>query len=264
MPPWTPPPIPAGAGVPVLTVPIQAYRVSDNAGLRPADITPEQVAWWVDQTNRVYAPAGIRFTFDPSRDFADLRDSALNDAVSPSDVAAPNEYRVGDLRSALLPAKLVVYFRHGPGEGPTGMAFASKDHNFVMMPGWAEGTCGHPDSGLLAHEIGHFLGLWHTFAATFPDIPAAETYAAARGNDPAGFDGDQLADTPPDPYITSNQCHPPTSILVGGVQMQLPAADVMSYYDGHDALTPQQVAIVRANLEARLKNGMKAPATPAQ
>ena len=48
----------------IYTVRVQAVRVSDDDGARPADIVPVQVRQWVSKANEVYAVAAIQLQFN--------------------------------------------------------------------------------------------------------------------------------------------------------------------------------------------------------
>jgi uncharacterized protein with LGFP repeats len=49
----------ASASSPNYSIPIVAYRVSDDDGSRPCTIMASEVQQWVDEANRVYAAAGV-------------------------------------------------------------------------------------------------------------------------------------------------------------------------------------------------------------
>jgi hypothetical protein len=251
---------------PLLTVHLQAVLVSDDDGQRPVRITPQQVQLWVDKGNQVFAQASVRFMYDPDVDFATLNSTLLNDMTDDSNADWQREVDFGNRVAAEHAGKLVVFFIHGPGKGPTGGGFSASNYNFVKMPGFDDTTvCGHQDIGILAHEIGHYYGLSHPFAKTFSSLQDAETYLSVHANDPEAFDGDGLSDTPPDPFIDIPllQCNPKESITLNGIKFPLPRYNIMTYYDTTGAdradLTPQQSAIVRWVLSVRAKNGMATP-----
>jgi hypothetical protein len=116
------------------------------------------------------------------------------------------------------PDKLVIFFRHGPGAAATGNGFAfppqsGRITNFVAIPGFYDTSIitGKNASGawiwnqnifLMAHEIGHYLGLYHTFPGWSDDatdtFDKTSDYIAANGGRADALDGDHLADTPPE------------------------------------------------------------------
>jgi hypothetical protein len=155
----------------------------------------------------------------------------------------------------------VVFFRHGPGETPTGGGFSWYDYNFVAMPGFDSDVCGYQNIGMLAHEIGHYLGLAHTFDEIFVSEQEAEAFFIANDNDPLAFDGDGFADTPPDPYVEvwAIQCEPVDSIELGGMTFPLPRTNIMSYYEVRTGLSQQQIERVRYVLGLRRQNYMAMP-----
>lgn len=243
------------ASVPLLTVRVQAIQVSDDDGGRAANVTPDQVAQWVEFANRAFADARIRFEFHlDGSDWSVLKSTLLNNMTGTSDPAWVQEKAFGNEIAARHPGKLVLFCRHGPGPNPTGGGFSWWDYNFVAMPGFADAShCGHPHIDAFAHEAGHYLGLPHTFSGDpFKTIDEAETFFQDRGDDPAAFDGDGFTDTPPDPAVRTLECQRVAQITLDGVLFVLPRDNLMSYYDERRALSPQQIARARWILEKRI------------
>jgi hypothetical protein len=139
---------------------ILAYRVCDDDGTRPARVTPDQVAQWVEFANRTFASAGIRFEFGADDDFHSLRSTLLNDLSEGEHPDFARQKLHARQVAAQHPDRLVVLFRHGRGATGWGNGFAGPDLNFVVMPGWEDAShCGHSHVDALAHEIGHYLAL---------------------------------------------------------------------------------------------------------
>lgn len=240
--------------MPVIRVAIQAVVVSDDDGARQAPVDTRELAASVDFANRTFERAGVRFDFSVDRDVTTVRSSLLNDLAAPP---VPNWAQLkplGDRVAAHHPGKIVVLLRHGPGSRSVGDGFAGTDHAFIVMPGTrAASHCGHPHTDALAHEIGHYLGLAHTFAGEpFPDRAAAESHFLEHGRDPAVFDGDGLSDTLPDPAIRALECRRVGSVELGNVTFPLPRRNIMSYYDERDSLSALQAQRARWVLEQRL------------
>jgi hypothetical protein len=154
----------------------------------------------------------------------------------------------------------VVFFRHGRGPQPTGAGFAGTDYNFVVMPGWADDLhCGHDHVSALSHELGHHLGLRHTFARVF-DVPGqAADFLAACGGDVRAFDGDGLQDTAPDPGVRTTECQAIDALELGGARVPLARRNIMSYYDQPESLSHEQIERLRWFLLERRAHQLKLP-----
>jgi hypothetical protein len=244
------------------TVPLQVVLVADDDGKRQVPTSPPQIQAWVDFTNQVFAQAHVRFTCrGDAQDTVSVRSTLLNRVMESREATFREAVRAGNRIAARYPGKLTVFCRWGPADQPSGNGFSSGDYNFVVMsPFAAMNHCGHPHSDALAHEIGHYLGLPHTFVGEpFPTREAAAEYFRRKGSDPAVFDGDGFADTPPDPAIRTLECARVAQIELNGVVFRLPRRNIMSYYDERDSLSRQQIARVRWILDKRLEGGMAMP-----
>jgi hypothetical protein len=97
----------------------------------------------------------------------------------------------------------------------------------------------------LAHEMGHYLGLCHTFYQLAP--------VASRGPEVAecNLTGDGICDTPPDPGPEKCARGPDCALDCGNAAAPDPT-NIMSYYVGcRRLLTAEQLAEARRNLALR-------------
>lgn len=265
---------------------IQAVRCMDADGRRAAVINPTEVQAWVDKANECYSGAGIQFDFDPETDWTEVRDTTLNaldtESRHGSKAAADKTKNLATNYSALWPCKVVVYFRHGAKASATGGGFSSPAASYIAMPGFSKTfsnkyylNTAHPDHGaskqnlkLFAHEMGHYLGLPHSFKSVdytgFTDPHAAVLAYMKQHNFKtlADIDGDRhvIWDTPPDlgisyyllkgwnPANTMQETHLSSSSLGINLRFNTDQHQVMSYFaqcNDYLRLSPDQRRRVR-------------------
>jgi len=235
--------------LPKLEIPVQAVFLQDDDGSHPCAITPGNVLAWINAVNQVWAPANIRLTFNEtpgSSDYYWLKSTLLNSMTGDLDPQWPAQVSLGNSWASIYPGKLVIFFRYGPGPGATGGGFSWTSFNFIAMPGYySTGVCGTQNATLLAHELGHYLGLPHTFPKEFVSYGDAVNYDTAGGSGPTNdvFEADGRDATYPDPYIKTSyyQCDPAvTQVVINGKTFVLPRDNVMSYYYPVNEVTSSQ------------------------
>ncbi len=118
-----------------------------------------------------------------------------------------------------------------------------------------------PGGGTLAHEIGHYLGLFHTHPAWGPMKDFDQIVEMAKTEGVAAFDGDLLSDTPPDPgpdyyleKVSSDKCGGPASFKIAKVTFKPDRSNLMSYFRCPPiTLSPKQIAVIRKTLDHPLR-----------
>jgi hypothetical protein len=256
----------------VVQVRLQAIRLADSMKVpdgrcvNAAVTDPGDVTDWVNYANRAFAPAFLHLVFDPAKDWATVCDTALNqkwpDLAKATKTA--NSY----------PGKIPVFFRaRSDGNGYSWWDPDPKKANtwdrvdFVLLPGEIHlrdtTVCDHPNLAQLAHDVGHYLGLGHTFPTKSNFKSAAEAKQWLK--DGKNFDGDGFSDTPEDPGPpVVNGCgqFPSEVAFAGTTYKDLPRTNIMSYYAEAastyasggpliQTVTPQQIARMYQMLEQR-------------
>lgn len=241
-------------------VPILVVRVSDDDGGRRANISAFEVQQWVDEANDIFLSSQIQFEFIPAETgphWIDINNTDMNNVAGefPGDPIWENSKNLGNQIAEEHPDKIVIFFRHGPGDFPTGGGFSSTQYDFIVMPGFQHTElCGEQNIVLFAHEIGHYLGLFHTFTQDLATINDAIDFYIESGRNPNVFDGDGLADTSPDALIREIDCTSATTVNLDGDIFELLRDNNMSYYYNNGIQkthTIQQINILELWLDIR-------------
>ena len=219
-------------------LPILAIRLRDDGGAAPsASITSQQIQVWIDSANVNWPDHGFVFSFDSTQDLKWANSSVLN---AESDDGNESGYQfVGNLAAWLFDPDrkhIVVFFR---ARGGGGFSWGPSSKNFVSMPSFnntsiSKPTVGSPNFTLLSHELGHYLGLAHTFVGQNCNVVSL----ANSDNDVGGqvsATGDDVNDTAPDPQAkcapTTTLICPEGSVSVNGQAFNPPWRNVMTYHD---------------------------------
>ena len=202
---------------------LRVIALSNDDGTKAPQVTAAQFTDVVARLNRVYRGAGIRFLYDEAADWQAMNSTGMNEDAT--------IFTQGNAIAATLPGRIPLLLRWGSGTGVTGNGNAypppgagtlpanvtDNDQRYVALPSL------YPTTGLsfltlgngsfIAHELGHYLGLYHTFpgwdgtnpvfgTSTSPAAVADQalvTYVGNNGGTVEALDGDRLPDTPPDP-----------------------------------------------------------------
>jgi Bacterial tandem repeat domain 1 len=262
---------------------IHAIPLSDDDGGRAFNFTAKDLADLIKRANQRFQAASIELAFDPQHDWRPRRSTALNNLQN----SGSKWFEPGNAVAARIPGKIVLFFRHGPGTSPTGNGHAyppdigkpvppsvklpTANVNYVALPNTKNGI-NQNDGNFFCHELGHYLGLFHTF----PGWGSGEVYGNNAGSltgtqavqalvrylrnngGPAAMNGDLLADTARDcgnvvysaQGLSEGPAGPASLNLKGNLDGQPydftftpPRNNIMSYFRWGSAqvFTPQQI-----------------------
>ena len=251
----------------VYTIHVHAIPLTDNDGGRKNTVTKEAFALAIRNASSILAPADIRLAFDPDKDWKPRRDTALNNLQNDG---TTKWWEKANTVAAQHRGKLVIYLRFGRGDTAANNWFAYPPDTGQAIPPRAKLPHDNVDfvavtnqsgkfrtSGdLMAHEIGHYLGLFHTHPAWGSLKDSAKIIEMVENEGSAGLDGDLLSDTPPDPgpdyyreKVSTDLCGGPSSFRIAGVRFNPDRTNVMSYFRcAPVSLTSMQISTIRKTL----------------
>jgi hypothetical protein len=204
---------------------VQIVATADDDGSNAASISPQDVASQLAVVDQIFAPADIRFVFDPARDFVRISSTLLNQDFSLMEPpnAGPDQWDHDPMRDAAshstartelakqFGARLVIIYRN---RRKVEQNETTKLYSIVPSGGGSSGARAHyvnmstlSGANDLAHEIGHYLQLPHPFVDDIETVEAASKAIAqylANGHGQSegldALDGDRHAvlDTPAD------------------------------------------------------------------
>jgi len=203
---------------------LQVIHTADDDGSNAASITAEGVATLVNTANTIYAPAEVEFVFDPAKDMTHINSTLLNRNFTPLEILnkatnpdkmpatseVPNKRAIRAIAD-LYRDRIVVFFSKR-----SKLVFDTAKGHWTMVgtntssSAW-NAECvrmvSNPSGSVLAHELGHFLQVPHTFGKTPDSVSAAATairdyvkagHAKSEGLNVFDGDGSWVTDTPPD------------------------------------------------------------------
>jgi hypothetical protein len=238
---------------------LRVVRMANDDGSNQTAVTPANVGEWLRVANLVYSPAQLRILFDPASDFETIRNTRLNQLIGGTKLQVDiDAVKDADAIAEKTPERVTVICRTSRSSdgGPQGN-FAGYPEKRVVM--------GNFDPNALrdfAHELGHYLGLQHTFFwRVVQTVGEARVVFDLVGIPAMDGDAGDVSDTPPELMIKDLENLTDPSIVFDGKTIPFLRDNIMSYYRpltlDAKTITAGQVARIKSILQARSSAGLE-------
>lgn len=257
-PPEGPPDDPAtrDAAIPNETTPIRTYRLSihvfrETGGANPA-ASPTDVANMVARLNETYGPWKVQFAYEWR--YVDSTKYRYMDT---------DEEWAMKRAHAISPTTKLNIFVVTQNQGFSWGTFPWDPQSLTFMGGIVVNQSGFLND-TMSHEVGHCLGLWHTFHGVAEVAECSDCYEpAGRSAEVGDSTGDKCSDTNPTPrmFACTDPANPdPCS---GNPWLDVPKSNFMGYSGcPPQNFTPQQAGRIHAWTTHSLTGWLVQPAPP--
>jgi hypothetical protein len=257
------------------TIHVHAIPLSDDDGNRANTVTKAAFLEAVENVSGIFKAADLRFAFDPNKDWKPRKSTVLN---SLNNGGGGKWWEAANEVAGQHKGRLVIFLRYGkpnaentpannwfaypPDTGqnvPPRTPLPTENVDFVAITNQANKFS--TNGRTLAHEIGHYLGLFHTHPSWGPMTDFDKIVDIVEAEGAAGLNGDLLSDTPPDPgpdyykaKVSSDLCGGPATFKIAGVNFSPDRSNVMSYFRCSPVtLSPKQIEVIRSTLNHPLR-----------
>ena len=180
---------------PIHQLRIQVVLLSDDDGANGATVTPAGLTQRVEAANTIYAPAGVTFLFEPATDVLQIRSTLLNRDLTvlvPPNVGSDgwssepsadtdSHHRARAAFARIFARRIIVFCRPLTQlkKVDSTWKIAGKPNNSSWARYYIDLSKGGAGLTTLAHELGHYLQIRHTFSAADTVAEAAAAIKSA-------------------------------------------------------------------------------------
>lgn len=207
---------------------ITAWLINQPGGLPPNDLIPDIDAA-IDSLNMVFEPIGLEFEICEYTTIPNYNFNTFNQASFEEEMLAvyyqPNTINMY-FPDEILPATggMVAGLAYMPGDG-------APDAIYIATPDTDNDGIGETSYKTIAHEMGHYFGLFHTHETDFGD-----ELAGIMPSENCEEAGDLICDTEADPYeddipFDEETCNLTVNLTDANGEWYVPPTNnLMSYY----------------------------------